>query len=181
MKLFSIFLLGLFLITGCSSTKIKSDFDPKADFSKYKTYQWISGIKINPNDELSRHPRILKTIQASVDKVLKEKGFPQVESGNPDFLVAVHAVVQQETQVEQVAGASSIYSPWWAPYGGYVSMSYYDEGTLVVDVIDPADKKIIWRGMGKQAIKNYRDSQAAQRQKDYDDLVAKIMSTFPPR
>lgn len=181
MKLFSIFLLGLFLITGCSSTKVQSDFDPKADFSQYKTYQWVSGIKIDRNDELSRHPRVLKALQTSVDKVLTEKGFQQIESGDPDFLVAVHAVVKQQAQVEQVAGASSMYSPWWGAYGGYVSMSYYDEGTLVVDVVDFSEEKITWRGMGKKAIENYRDSQAEQRQQDFDVLVAKIMSTFPPR
>lgn len=181
MKLLSILLLGLFLITGCSSTKIKSDFDPKADFSQYKTYQWISGIKIDRNDELSRHPRVLKAMQASVDKVLKEKGFQQIESGDPDFLVAVHAGIKEQTQVEQVAGASSLYSPWWGAYGGYVSVSSYDEGTLVVDVVDFSQEKITWRGMGKKSIEYYRDSQAEQRQKDFDALVAKIMSTFPPR
>ena len=90
MKLFIGFLVGLFMITGCSSSKVKSDFDPKADFSTYKTYQWVSGIKIDRNDELSRHPTVLKVVQASVDKVLKEKGFQQVESGDPDFLVAVY-------------------------------------------------------------------------------------------
>jgi hypothetical protein len=181
LKLFIGFLVGLFLITGCSSSKVKSDFDPKADFSTYKTYQWVSGIKIDRNDELSRHPTVLKVVQASVDKVLKEKGFQQVESGDPDFLVAVHAGVSQQTRVEQVAGASSMYSPWWGAYGGYVSMSNYDEGTLIVDVVDFSQEKITWRGMGKKAIENYRDSQAEQRQQDFDQLVAKIMTTFPPR
>ena len=184
MKLFSIFMFSglLLLLAGCSSTKTKSDYDPKADFSQFKTYRWISGIKVNQNDQLSEHPRALKVIQASVDKDLESKGFRKAAEGSdPDFLVAVHAAVKEQLYVDQVAGASSYYSPWWGPGGGYATLSYSDEGTLVVDIIDFKAEKISWRGMGKKNIKNYRDSQAAERQEASDKIVSKIMTNFPPK
>lgn len=172
----------LFLLAGCSSTKVKSDYDPDADFSQFKTYQWISGIKVNQGDELSKHPSVLKIIQASVDKELESKGFQKAEEGtDPDFLVAVHAAVKEQLYVDQVAGASSLYYPWWGPGGGYVSMNYSDEGTLVVDIIDFKAKKISWRGMGKKSLKTYRDSQTAEKQEASDKIVSKIMMTFPPK
>lgn len=180
MKIISLLSIALFLLISCSSTKVKTDYLKDTDFSQFQSYRWISGIEINRNDELSTRPSILKRVQDSVNKTLKEKGFSRVESEDSDFIVTVHAKLNAQSRVERVAGPSAWQDPWGGVHSGSVSISYVDEGTLVIDVIDPGEKKIVWRGSGKSVLKNYSDSKADKMQKELDEMVAKIMKTFPP-
>jgi hypothetical protein len=160
--------------------KVKSDYVKDTDFSQFKSYRWISGIEINRNDDLSKRPSILKRVQNSVNKTLDGKGFNMMESEDSDFIVTVHARLSSQTRVDWVAGPSAWYDPWGGPYSGSVRVGYIDEGTLIIDVIDPAEKKIVWRGSGKSVLKNYSDSKADKMQKELDEMVEKIMKTFPP-
>lgn len=177
MKMILFLMAALVLGSACSSGKVKSSYKKDTDFSKFKTYGWILGIKVNPDDELSKHPRVLKRVENSVNKTLQEKGFKLGELENADFVVAVHGAAQTKTQVNQIAGPTT-----WGVYdGGYISLGYVDEGTLVIDVIDPIAKEIVWRGAGSSILKNYRDSEAEEMQQDLDEMVAKIMKSFPPQ
>ena len=58
---------------------------------------------------------------------------------------------------------------------GYGGSSTYDEGTMIVDVIDPATQQIVWRGYGT--------SQSRDAWMDADRLhrsVTEILKKFPP-
>ena len=172
--------LTLLLLTACSSVTVRTDFDPEYDFGSFKTYRWASTDEINPNDELAKHPLVYKRVQAAVDQTMKEKGFRMIESGDPDVVVVVNAGVKERMQVHQTGGYyRGWYDPWWGPYGGQTHVSYYEEGTLVIDLVSWKSKELAWRGMGTGILKDYRDS--ADMQKDLDATVAKIMVSYPPK
>jgi len=46
------------------------------------------------------------------------------------------------------------YGPYWGRYGGTanIDVSQYDEGTLIIDVIDMNKKELVWRGTGTGVI-----------------------------
>ncbi|MCP4692472.1 MAG: DUF4136 domain-containing protein, partial [Desulfobacterales bacterium] len=48
-------LLSLFLVVGCGSVTVRTDFDPDADFSGWRTYAWHQG-KIIEGDALAKNP-----------------------------------------------------------------------------------------------------------------------------
>jgi hypothetical protein len=50
-------------------------------------------------------------------------------------------------------------------------------GTLVIDIIDPASKSIIWRGWGKADV----DRTPAQTEQLIQKLVPEILRNFPNR
>jgi len=79
-------MLGLALVSATASAQdVTYDYDKATDFTKLKTYAWISGT--NLRDECN-HKRIVTAIDAQ----LTAKGLTQVASGaNPDVLVAYHA------------------------------------------------------------------------------------------
>ena len=55
----------------------------------------------------------------------------------------------------------------------------YDEGTLLIDVIDPATMQLLWRGSGTGVV----DPQASpeKREQRINEAVEQILADFPPR
>ena len=177
---------GVFLLAGCSSLDVSTDFDPSQDFSTYKTYAWYTG-DMPADDALSQNPLIQKRVANSVDKDLQAKGYKLAESGDPDFVVIIHAGLKERMQVTNTGyggyGYGGYgYGRYGAGWGGYTDthVSYYDEATLVVDIADFAKKELVWRGMGTGVVSS-KDRTAEESQEVADEVIMKIMQDFPPK
>jgi hypothetical protein len=70
------------------------------------------------------------------------------------------------------------YNPWWVPYGGQTEVSNYEEGTLVIDIIDIKDKELAWRGLGTKIVAGFSNDEKGIA--IVNENVAKIMANFPP-
>jgi len=170
----------LLMLVGCSSVTVKSDFDPEYNFGEFKTYRWASDKEVNPSDLLAQNPLVKKRIIASVDMVLAQKGFKQVESGIADVVIVVHAGSKEKMQVTQTGGGyhRGWYDPWWGPYGGTTHVSYYEEATLVVDMVAWETKELAWRGMATGTVKENQN--ADEQQERFNGIVTKIFDQYPP-
>ena len=163
-------------LTGCSSITVKSDYDTETDFSQFTAYRWVDGQV--PGDQLAQNQLLQKRVKVSVDKALQAKGYTLQETGTPDIVVVTHAGSKEKMRVTDWGGYYW-YDPWWGPYGGRVDVSYYTEGTLVIDIVDASEKELVWRGIGTAVVKEY--SSGEKMQKDLDAIVAKILRDFPPQ
>ena len=180
MKLLGVItVLGFVIIqTSCSSVKVSSDYDPSQDFSSYKTYKWYDG-EPNPNDALAKNQLAQRRVFTAVDSNLQLKGFTKVTSDDADFIVNAHAGVAEKMRVDNYGYRGyGWYDPWWGPYGGYTSVSYYDEGSLVIDVVDSKEKELSWRGIGTATLKDHSSVEDAVY--FINDVVSRIMVGFPP-
>ncbi len=170
------------MMMACSSVTVKTDYDREYDFTKFKTYRWAAGTEINPQDELQKYPLVLKRVVEAVDKTLAEKGMTKVEEGSDfDLVVMVHAGSKERMQVNQTGGGYGYrgwYDPWWGPYGGTTTVSYYEEATLVVDLVSWENKELAWRGMATGTVKENQD--ADEQQERLNGIVAKIFAGYPP-
>ena len=104
----------LVALVGCSSMSVTSDYDPSADFSGLKTYQWVK--LQGTGDALEKAPLLMKRVMIAVDKALVAKGYSKVDSESPDFYVAVHAGVKDKVNVTNYGYN---YGGWYGGYGGY--------------------------------------------------------------
>jgi hypothetical protein len=166
----------VFGILGCASVSVKTDYDRRFDFSRFKTYNWDRTKQIQ-DDVLMRDPLLRKRIKQAVDQVLEEKGFVKKTSGAADFTVVIHAGVKERMRVTNW-GNYGWYDTWWGPYGGRVDVSYYTQGTLVIDVVDHPSKELVWRGLGEGIVREYNDIQKMEA--DIYNTVAEILKGFPP-
>jgi len=113
-----------------------------------------------------------------------------VNPAQADLLVVYHGIVEQRTSYTTV-NAHYGYSPYWGGYGawggwgmgsGTTYANNYDEGTLIVDLLEnaPGDEdRIVWRGSVTDTIKTGdRDPVKAQREtrQGAEDLFA----DYPP-
>lgn len=117
-------------------------------------------------------------IRFAVDRVLLSKGYTMAGSAAPDFLVGYHATVQSKTNVTTV---NDRYGPGYgAGWGhGSVQVYEYDEGLLILDIVDPVGKKLLWRGSASDVVSQSRSVDA--RQEQLQEAVTKILENFPPR
>jgi hypothetical protein len=73
--------------------------------------------------------------------------------------------------------------PWWGGYGWYAppvwtttSIDYYKEGMLVLDIIDAATSKLLWRAYCGDQVHDMAD-----RHKVINKAVRKAFDRFPPK
>jgi hypothetical protein len=163
--------LPLALLAACSSVSTNYDYDMSYDFSKLRTYRWADIPSKSDAD-----PLVVQRVGAAVESQLKAKGYAQAE-GTPDFLVATY--VGRRTRI-QVTDWGYGYGPWGGWYGGGgLDVYEYEEGTLIVDIVDNRTRKLVWRGTAVRII----DPGATPEEKTehINEAVGKIFEDFPPK
>lgn len=185
MKYLSLLVVLLFItvLTGCSAVSVNYDYDSKVDFSAIHTYNW--GESNEADDELTKNQLLKNRIVSSIDNYLQSRGYRKVDPAQADVLVVIGAGVKEKMRVTNWGGPGGYYrdpwyDPWWgrSAYGGRVDVSYYQEGTLVIDIVDNAKKELIWRGLGTGIVQPQSDQE--KRQAVIDEYVQEILNHFPP-
>jgi len=173
----------LFSLYGCSSVQVNSDFDPKADFSSINSYNWK---KVNVKDDaLANNPLLYKRFVSAIDEYMQARGYKKTDPESADVLLAIHAGMKEKMRVTDWGGSRGYYrdpwyDPWWGggAYGGRIDVSYYTEGTLVIDVIDRKKHELIWRGLGTGIVHEYASQE--KMAKTINEYVREILNQFPP-
>jgi len=171
-------LLAVFAI-GCTTIPVTMDFDPGQDFSQLQTYAWL------PNDpEMRTNPRLHNDlldarVRGSVDAALADRGFRKVEEANADFLVAYYLGVESRVDVRTVHSTFR-YSRrgWGGTMGTDTRVRQYERGTMLIDVLNPSERRLVWRGSASSRVTQTNDLDRRQRQ--IDNAVTSILKRFPP-
>lgn len=168
-------LIGFVVLQGCSQFKIRTDYDRAADFGALHTYAWRPRPQLPSGDPRFDNAVIDAPVRAAVERVLGTKGYAKTP-GSPDFLVGYHGVVRSKidvTTVDRTYGYRrvGIGSP-------RLDVGTYDEGTLLIDVIDPATMKLLWRGSATAVLRQRTSPE--KREQRINDAVSEILAKFPP-
>jgi hypothetical protein len=94
-----------------------------------------------------------------------------VNATNPDFTVAYYASTREKLDLNTWNYGYS----WRRWPRQYVDVTQYTEGTVIVDIIDPASKELLWRGQGVSAV----SSDPAKYASELNKTVTAILSKFP--
>ena len=107
---------------------------------------------------------------------------------NPDFCVAYYASTNQKLDVTYWDYGYGWRPRWWSGWGrrwgrgwggdwGIQSgpaVTQYTEGTVIVDVIDPKTKDLLWRGQGVAAVSDNETQYEQELKKTVEALVDKF-------
>jgi hypothetical protein len=64
-------------------------------------------------------------------------------------------------------------------YGmGGVDVTQYQQGTLIIDIIDMSDQKLVWRGTGSGVMSD--SPSVEERTQNVNNAVNQILAQFPP-
>ena len=177
-RIFIFILVGFLVISifvTCTS-KVLIDYESGVDFIKYHKYKTIRKAK-DSNYSKTMNPYINKMNEkrfaVAIDKELKEKGFKRITEGEPDFKVIYYIRLMKKIDV-----ASSGYTYWpdMGYHHRYLAGRVFEEGSLIIDIIDTEDDQLIWRGALEGALVETENiSQVINK------TVKKIMKKFPPK
>jgi hypothetical protein len=163
----------ILLTLNCSELKIRHDYDREADFSKFKTFDFMSApADVRDNDSLN------KRIYAAVALDLKEKGLTRVVN-DADLLIAVHTDVRDQINITRWGYSYAPY--YWHGYWGTAgaSVSRYEEGTLIIDMVESADMELVWRGMAQAALPYNPDP--IRMEQGVKVAIERILDKYPPK
>jgi hypothetical protein len=119
-------------------------------------------------------------IQAAITSVLEQKGYREsAQVRKAELLVAFHVVLRQGEYVTIFDNYSGYKLPTArAATAGIAKLAaapngQAEIGTLVIDIIDPGTKTIIWRGWGRADVKKSPEQNEIQR------IATAILRNFP--
>jgi hypothetical protein len=175
-------ILPLSLLAICGYAQdVRYNFDSSADFGKYRTYRWVQ-IK----DAQKVNSLVDQQLKSAIDAELARKGLSKVEGENADLWIGYQVSVNQEKEFSSYSTDFG-YGPGWGRgwYGGGMGSSMTTGqtstihiGALGLDMYDPAQKKIVWRGEASKTL----DPKAKpdKRQKNVGKATAKLLKNYPP-
>ena len=176
------------LNVGCSTMEVQVDYDPESDFSGLKTYDWIPGPRKPTGDPRIDDNTILeRRIRRAVESELNAKGF-QKSSESADFWLAYHVTLDKHQSVTTLNsyhgygpgwGWNYRAEPWASRRRGQAVVFEYEAGTLLLDVVDPDGRDLLWRGSATDEV-NFSATPAA-REEQINEAVRRMLAKFPPK
>ncbi|MBB6610350.1 DUF4136 domain-containing protein [Pontibacter sp. Tf4] len=163
----------LLLLSGCVASSVSSK--PNAVLAtgalteNLQSFAWFQEQPAAPAAYDEGYSAALdKHIRTAIETELQKKGFTKAASGNADVLIAydVSVSVPLEKDIAQAYldgfGYSYAYMAGYrynykhSDLPGYRAVDLYKSGTLIVDMIDPKTKELVWRGWTEGAFSNFK-------------------------
>lgn len=180
--LFGLATLTLLLGACATGPRIRTDSDPSADFSRYRTWAFYAPLAM----EQSGYTTHLTTrIRDDVRREMQARGYVYDES-KPDLRVNFQGIVQEKTDVYSTprTDIQYFYSYRSRAYVGVpvwydeTRVNTYSEGTLSVDLVDAARNHLVWTG---DAIGRVTRKDQNERMAEVDRAIQEIFLQYPYR
>lgn len=173
-------------LAGCASgPTIQSDYDPSVDFSQYKTYNFFKPMGIEGPNYSSIYGAIFRD---AIGQEMDARGY--VLSEEPDLLINVSGRLQDKTKVTTTTDPymggyyygyrRGFYDPWYGyGYGTTTHVDNYTEGTINVDMVDRAQKRMVWEGVAVGRVDEKKTGE--ERRTAIYEGVAEMFAGYPFR
>lgn len=179
-------IMGLLVLCGaCASIRVNTDYNPAYDFTQLKTYSWLDTGTAPSSDARINNDIVVARVRAAVEKSLAAKGYTRVDGATADFQVSWLGAINKKLRIDTIDHFYSPYGygalardPYWGGGMRTTTAREYEEGTLIIDILDPVHHTLVWRSAGTDRLEGSNDP--AKANQDMDDAVATIMANFPP-
>ena len=154
---------------------VSSHVDRGADFTRYRTYAWGPADALPVTDpRLRDNPFFIDDLHGAIDSELQSRGLLRATSERADLLVHFHAAVNERLEVPARAERFRECAGQDCP----ATVTTFEAGTLVIDVLDTWSNSVVWRGWAEHRIEDMVDDpQLAGRR--VRDAVHRMMERLP--
>ena len=167
--------ISIGFITACSSISVTSDYNPGADFISYNAFSIYDGVI--KDSQLESAPLVKKRVLEAITNEMQKKGLTLTDSANAALIIFAQAGTAEKMNVTDYGYG---YGGWWGPnpYGRNIDVSYYTQGSLIIDFVDNSKDELVWRGIGTAVVQDRGTPD--ERQAFIDEAVATILDQYPP-
>ena len=178
----AVLLVALLLAACATGPRVRTDYDPSADFSRYRTWGFYKPIAM---EESGYSTWISDRIKDNVRREMEARGYRYVES-DPDLQVNFQGIVREKTDVWSVPRTDYQYFYSYRRRSYFAVPVWYDEtqvnqyteGTLTVDLVDAERNRMVWTGA---AIGRVTRKTPQERLAEVDTAIASIFAQYPYR
>ena len=168
---------GLLTLATCT-VSVTTDHDKDVDFSRFQTWAWAPEVRVLPTDPRLANRNADEAVRDSIELELAGKGYVKLDPDVSQLLVVYHLSLMERIE------ASDIDRYYGLQYGSQMrglqpTATSYDEGTLIIDLIQRESRKLVWRGIGRKQIVSLAKTEEARR--NIRSAVAVIMKEYPPK
>jgi len=162
------------LASGCATMNISSHIERGVDFAQFLTWDFGPADALPTGDpRLDNNPFFKDYLEGAVGKALEARHYVRTTSGTPDLLVHYHANISKTFDVN---GTDSRYGYCYDNCESRVIA--YEQGTIVLDVVDTHTNRVVWRGWAQDSIDGVIDNQESLR-KEVNTAVTRMTELFP--
>jgi hypothetical protein len=150
------------LAAGCEApVRVSSAYGPGIKFDSFgSTFGWWPGPSQATGKTTTPPAEVDKLIHEIIAARLESKGYQYLESGTPDLWIDYFVHRQTRGGLRE--------STWSA---------VREEGSLVIDILDPTNGRHIWRGFAGTELDDA--APPAQRRQRFERVVRLILERFP--
>ena len=160
----------------CAATTANAYLSPGTSLAAYRTYAWgpdpaspTGDPRLDNNEIFDRH------VRRGVETHMRRRGFAIEAADTADLLVHYHASMSQKIDVRALDQTSTLDHD-----NQDAARTVYDEGTLVVDLIDARTRQLLWRGWVEGRLDGVIDGQRLM-ERTVDDALEMVFKRLPTR
>ena len=160
-------------VIGCGvalAQEVLGNFPLGTDFSKYHTYKWIS-IEAGARPSQVVDAQIMR----SIDSQFASKGLTKTDNDKADVYVGYQIAVDQKKPWKRYGMDGG---PLWDGMAAAASPAL-DVGTLVLDMYDPAVKRLVWTVTATKTLDPNTNQE--ENMKNLDQTMEKLFKNYPPK
>lgn len=170
---------GAVALAGCSTAvNVQTIAAPDVRLGHLHTFRIMQPSPRTDAASTSSNPILVNPInnqalRADIETALRRHGFVESDSA-PDFLVAYYATANEALDLN-AWNYGYAWRPRWGRWGYGPLVTEFTQGSVVIDLVDPATKELLWRGNGVAQVSD----QPAEFRKDLRQTVNEILEKLP--
>ena len=166
-------LAALLIAASAWAQQTNVDWDKSADFESYNTFVWVSSDEDLSKSDPLWHDRVVN----GITERLVAGGMTELPNNEtPNVYVTYFASESQKTRIQTSHMGYGYGGDFY--YGGGMSMGSstsrvitYGQGTLIIDIWDADEKKLVWRGTSTETVVDNTKKMEKRLNKMLDKLV----------
>lgn len=147
---------------GCmSEIRVTTAVAPNTEFSSYRTFHFLHmndkrSSPADANDPMLENSIMGQQVRDAIARELTARGYTR-ERGTADLSVAYYVGSRNKLMVTDYDYGYPFWGRWgggwrwggpWGVWHGQ-EVTQYEQGTVIVDVLDVTGKQLLWRGVAK--------------------------------
>jgi hypothetical protein len=166
-------------LTACASVDVNTVTSPDANLGALHTFNVMPNPKPRAVSTQSQDDPMLvnsitnRALRADLFKGFENRGYAVAD--NPDFVVAYYASANDKLDVTYWDYGYG-FDAWdgWGPSGD-ATVTEYTQGTVIIDVLNPTTKQLLWRGRGVAKVSDNEP----QYEQDLWKTITAVLDKFP--
>ncbi len=178
----SIALLSLWLTACATGLEIRSDEDPTADFTRYRTFNYFDPMGIEGG---YNSPIFGELFREAITRELTRRGYRLAE--NPDLIVNVTSRTDDKINMRTYTSpymSGAYYSPGGPYYGSAAGVgvatgsraTVTTEASIFIDLVDYRERRVSWQGV---AVVDVTDKVAQHLRDAVYTAVSEVFKKYP--